>query len=463
MTERFVMESTLPAPTDAAFAWHCNDGAFERLTPPWDDVRIVSRTGGIENGARVTLRVKVGPFPLTWEAEHRDYEPGCSFTDVQIRGPFRSWRHRHEIGPWGEGGSRLSDTIDFELPLGALGRALGSHAMRMKLVAMFRYRHRVTIEDLAMHARFASAPRLQIAVSGASGLLASTLVPMLTAGGHRVRRLVRGAADPPRSDIAWDPLRGVLEPRALEGVDAIVHLAGEGVASGRWTSARKARIRESRVAGTRALVASLSAIERRPRTLVVASAVGFYGARDDEPLDESAAPGSGFLADVVREWESAALEAEALGVRVVLLRFGAILSPKGGMLGRLLPVFRLGLGGPVGSGAQVVSWILIDDAAALIHEALLVPSFRGAYNATAPEPVRNDAFSRSLARTLRRPAFFRAPAFALRALYGEMADAVVLTGQRVVPRRAMAEGFVFREPTLDGALTRLLGRTSMSG
>ena len=297
-----------------------------------------------------------------------------------------------------------------------------------------------------------------VAVSGASGLLGSVLVPELERRGHRVLRLVRREPRPGADELAWSPERGLLQPHRLAGVEAIVHLAGENIAAGRWTAGRKRAIRESRVEGTRLLVRSLAGLEPAPRVLACASAVGWYGPRGDEPVDESAPPGTGFLASVVRDWEAAAGEAAAHGLRVVTLRYGAILDPRGGMLGRLLPLFRLGLGGPVGTGRQVISWVLSLDAARATVWAIERDDASGPYNVTAPVAVPQREFARTLGRVLGRPARLPAPAFALRLVLGELADELLLAGQRVVPRRLLEAGFGFLEPELEGALRRVLGR-----
>jgi len=300
---------------------------------------------------------------------------------------------------------------------------------------------------------------MNVAITGSTGLIGSALVPRLTSGSHGVVRLVR-AASPTGSAgrvARWDPDTGAVEP-GLNGVDAVVHLAGESVAGGRWTEARKRRIRESRVGATRRLCETLARQPTPPRVLVCASAIGYYGDRGDEVLREESPPGAGFLPDVCREWEAAAEPAARRGVRVVHLRIGLVLSPKGGALAAMLPVFRLGLGGPVGAGAQWMSWIGMDDTLGAILHALMNEALAGPVNAVAPAPVTNREFAKTLARVLRRPAMLPFPAFAARILLGRMADELLLASAHVAPARLQATGFAFRDATLEGALRRLLAR-----
>jgi len=297
---------------------------------------------------------------------------------------------------------------------------------------------------------------MQIAVSGSSGLVGSALLPFLTTGGHRVTRLVRKAAG--GDEVAWDIAQGVKELPRLEGVDAVVHLAGENIAAGRWTAARKEEIRRSRVEGTRRLSESLARLSRRPKVLVSASAVGFYGNRGNEILHEDSTPGRDFLAQVCRDWEAATEPASRAGIRAVQLRFGMILSPAGGALKKMLLPFKLGAGGRIGSGTQYVSWIAIDDAVGAIHHAIVTESLQGPVNGVAPTPVSNAEYTRTLARVLSRPAIAPMPAFAARLAFGEMADALLLASQRVMPSRLQATGYRFRHPELEGALRHLLGR-----
>jgi uncharacterized protein (TIGR01777 family) len=300
---------------------------------------------------------------------------------------------------------------------------------------------------------------LHIAVTGASGLIGSSLCRRLEAEGQRVSRVVRHQAGP--GEIFWEPAAGSLDPRSLEGLDAVIHLAGENVGA-RWTAARKARIRSSRVAGTRLLAETLAGLQRPPKVLISASAIGIYGNRADEVLTEQSPPGNrdrDFLVSVTEEWERAADPARAEGIRVAHPRFGIVLSPAGGALRKLLLPFRLGLGGRLGSGSQWMSWISIDDVVEALLHMLANDRLEGPVNVTAPEPLTNAEFSRTLARVLSRPAVFPVPAAALRLLLGEMAGGTVLPSARVLPQRLLQSGFSFARPDLQSALRHLLGRS----
>jgi uncharacterized protein (TIGR01777 family) len=297
----------------------------------------------------------------------------------------------------------------------------------------------------------ASSTSSFVAISGATGLIGSALAARLRARNVRVRRLVRTAHSQSPDDIVWDPMRGVLSPSDLEGADAVVHLAGEPLAH-RWTDARKHAIRESRVRGTELVARTIAALDRRPRVLLSGSAIGIYGDRGDEPVDEESALGSGFLAAVAREWEAASVAAADADVRVVLLRTGIVLSPNGGALERLLLPFRLGVGGPIGSGRQWMSWISLDDHLRAMEHALATTGLHGPVNLVSPNPVTNAEFAATLGRVLSRPALMPVPAFTLELAYGEMARATILAGQRVMPKALLRAGFHFAHPTLEQAL-----------
>ncbi len=301
-----------------------------------------------------------------------------------------------------------------------------------------------------------------VLVTGSSGLIGSALTTFLQAAGHKVVRLVRWRPIRADREVFWDPVGDQIDRDGLEvhEIDAAVHLAGENLASGRWTRSRKARIYESRVRGTRLLVQTLSELHRSPSVLASASAIGFYGERGEEALDESSSAGAGFLADVCRSWEQATQSAAGAGIRVVNLRLGVVLAGDGGALPRMLTPFRLGLGGRLGSGRQYMSWITLPDVVAAICHCLRTPHLAGPVNLVTPHPVTNAEFTRVLGRAIKRPTLFPVPAIALRILFGEMADQALLASARVAPRRLIESDFVFEHPLLEEALSDILGSTS---
>jgi uncharacterized protein (TIGR01777 family) len=441
-TRRYVARSPMPAPREELFAWYERPGAFERLTPPFEPVELVERTGGIGLGARTVVRVHLGPVARTWIAVHTRYEPGRLFADEQVEGPFARFIQIHRMLDAENGLSVMEDEIEYALPFGFLGQAFGGGLAERRLEAMFAYRHAVLRGDLARHAPFRDRPRMHVAVSGASGLIGSALVPFLTTGGHRVTRVPHQKLGEPLPD----------------DVDAVVHLAGAPIAEGRWTEERKAEIRESRVNGTRALCEALARSPKKPHVLVSGSALGIYGDRGSESLVETSAPGSGFLADVTRAWEEATRPAEEAGIRVVHLRTGIVLSPRGGALKALMVPFKMGVGGKVGPGTQMMSRISIEDEIGLIHRALFDETLCGPLNATAPNPVSNAEFTRVLAEVLHRPHVASVPAPAMKAALGaEKAESMLLESARVIPQKALKAGFEFLYPDLKGALEFLLG------
>lgn len=301
---------------------------------------------------------------------------------------------------------------------------------------------------------------MRVLVSGSSGLVGTELRARLAGRGDDVVRLVRRSAG--GGEVEWDPAAGTLDATALEGCDAVVHLAGEGIAEGRWNAAKKRRIRESRVQGTRQLAEALASLAQKPKVLVCASAIGFYGDRGDERLDEAARPGTSFLAEVCRDWEAAADPARAAGIRVVHLRIGVVLSQKGGALAKMLLPFRMGVGGRLGDGHQYMSWIELDDLVSIVVHALDQAELRGPVNAVSPQPVTNDEYTATLGRVLRRPTVLPMPAFAARLAFGEMADELLLASIRVVPAVLQRSGFDFARPTLEAALRHALGRPAGS-
>ncbi len=292
-------------------------------------------------------------------------------------------------------------------------------------------------------------------VSGSSGLIGRALLPALRANGHEVKRLVRGAVSAP-DQISWNPAEP-LSPESVSGFDAVVHLAGESIAT-RWTEAKKRRIVDSRVPATRHLAAALTQAQQRPRVFVCASAIGYYGDRGDEILGEDSPSGEGFSAELCRQWEAAAQSVASAGIRDVQIRTGIVLSADGGALGKMLPPFRLGVGGQVGKGRQWMSWIDLADVVGAIQHLLTTDSLSGPVNMVSPNPVRNAEFTQTLASVLHRPAIFPMPAFAARMAFGQMADELLLASQRVQPSKLVSGGWKFQSPDLRSSLERILTR-----
>ena len=297
---------------------------------------------------------------------------------------------------------------------------------------------------------------MKVLIAGATGLVGRALKVAFDGQGISVTDLVRTSPNIGLPEIEWHPNQGEIDAAELDGFDAVINLAGESIAAGRWTEGKKKRIRESRIQGTRLLSETLGKLTTPPAVFLCASATGIYGDRGKEILDEDSAPGKGFLADVCREWEEATEPAVSAGVRVVNLRFGPIFSAEGGMLEKLLPPFKLGVGGKIGSGKQYISWVAMDDVVGAVTFALENDAVRGPINIVTPNAVTNNEFTKALGKVLSRPTFFAVPEFAARLAFGEMADEMLLSSQRVVPKRLREAGFEFRYPELEGALRHVL-------
>ena len=466
MSGRIAFEhaSLLDVPAADLGAWHFRPGAIHRLLPPWESIEVLREASPLVDGARAELVIRKAGLRLRMVAIHREVDPPRRFVDEQEHGPFGSWRHSHcfEALETAGSGSRLVDSIRFDPPFGALGSLMPRSLLLAELRRQFEFRHRRTRADLARHAEIAArfgAAQLRIGVTGATGLVGNQLCAFLTTGGHEVIRFVRG--EPKGSnERRWnpdDPVGG-LDPAALDDIDAVVHLAGEPIAAGRWNEARKQRIEQSRVRGTSAVASALARASNRPRVLVSASAIGYYGARQDEAVDERTAAGQGYLPGVVSAWEAATRPAEEAGVRPVHLRVGVVLSAAGGALAKMLPAFRVGAGGPIGSGAQGFSWISLDDLLGTILFALRHGELAGPVNAVAPGAMSQRGFAGVLGRVLGRPSCAPLPAPVVRAMFGEMGERLLLEGAFVRPTVLVAHGHRFEFPSLEQALRLELGR-----
>ena len=450
--ETYERSTVLPHSLERVFAWHETAASFDRFLPPVPRMELLERTGTIRDGDRASLRVRAGPLGFRFTVEHEGYQPLKEFGDRHIGGPYRSLRHRHLFRSTGAASCELTDRIHCEPR--AISALLGRAWLRRTMERTVEFCQKRVRRDLDRHADGPAEP-LRVLITGASGLIGGALTAFLESGGHAVVRLVRRPPASP-TEIAWDPTAAQIDTAALEGFDAVIHLSGENIGAGRWTAARRRRIRESRVASTELLCGALGGLRRPPAVLVAASAVGYYGDVDGT-VDESAPAGDGFLAEVTSAWEQAAEPARAAGIRVAHARLGPVLSPRAGMLKRLLPVFRVGAGGVVGSGRQPISWIGLDDAIGALHLLMSDDRAQGAFNVVAPRAATNREFTHALAAVLRRPAFAPVPGIAIRALFGEMGEQLILKGQAVIPARLTELGFRWLEPTLDGALRWELG------
>lgn len=447
--------STVEHPIGEVWAWHTRPGAMRRLVPPWQPMRVVKETESLADG-RAVLGL---PGGMRWVAQHdpAGYHPPHQFVDALSSDGLMTlppriigwWRHTHRFSEVGSEATRVHDEVDTTVP----GAALRS---------TFAYRHRQLAEDLAAHrdAQRAGLDPLTVAVTGSSGLVGTALAAFLTTGGHRVIRLVRRDTGSP-GERAWDPAA----PSAglLDGVDAVVHLAGESIA-GRFTEAHRRAIRDSRIEPTRRL-ADLAARTPGVRAFVSASAIGYYGHDcGDTILDEDSPRGGGFLADVVADWEAAAASAAEDGLRVVTVRTGIVQAAAGGTLRLLRPLFAAGLGGRLGSGRQWLSWVGIDDLLDVYYRALYDERLSGPVNAVGPAPVRNADYTKALAAVLHRPALIPVPAIGPRILLGRQgAEELAEADQRVVPAKLAALGHRFRHGTVEDALAHQLGHDPATG
>lgn len=456
----FERRSEINASASALFDWHMRPGAFERLAPPWEPVQLVS-SEPLAEGSRAVIRMQLAPGVWTnWIAEHGAIIPDQQFRDVARSGPFSKWEHTHRMEVLDEKRSWLIDRIDYEPPLGFVGKLIAGRLIQEKLERTFAYRHRVTASDLEFHRRTSGDTQMKIAIGGSTGLVGSELVSFLSTGGHQIVRLMRGSkgAIGSHQSVNWNPSQGTIDATGLEGCDAVVHLGGDNIAHGRWTAGKKRLIRESRVISTRLLASTLAGLSRPPKVFVCASAIGFYGDRGDEVMTEDSAPGPRFLSDVCREWEEATAPARDAGIRVVNLRIGVVLTPKGAALQKMLTPFKLGLGGIVGSGRQWWSWIALDDVCRAIEFSISNETLSGPVNCVAPEYLTNRDFTKTLGRVICRPTLFPMPAFVVKTLFGEMGEELLLGSTRVVPTRLQQAGFEFACPNLEGALRHMLGR-----
>lgn len=432
-------ETPVPFPSAVVRAYHERPGALQRLIPPGDTTQIIEQQGTVAEGDRVVLRVPPG---FRWVSVHHPIPDG--FVDEMAEGPLLRWKHAHRFV---DDGSHclIRDEIEY-------GPGLISPFFNGMLGRMFAWRKHRIAEDLSRQQGV--APRRWL-LAGASGLIGSQLAAFLRTGGHEVVQLVRRSPKP--GEVEWDPARGRLDPRDVEGFDAVVSLSGENVGEGSWSPARKEALRSSRLGPTSMLARTFSLLERPPSAWVTASAVGIYGSRGEERLDERAAPGTGFLADLCQEWEAAANTVSS--VRVVKARIGVVLSSRGGALATMRTPFSFGVGGPIGDGRQYFPWISMDDVVYALAQLATDVRFEGPVNLVAPDSTRQAEFAAAFGKALSRPAFMPLPAVAVSTLFGQMGTEVLLGGQHVSSQK-LATYFRFSQPDLATALAYELGNSA---
>lgn len=452
----YLRQSRMPASSAALFAYHARPGALPRLVPPWQNVRIDREPASLKDGERAEIVLKLGPLQRRWVAEHFDFIDGRQFRDRQLQGPFASWVHTHRMldGPI-LNESILEDEIEYQIPAGPLGRAMLGGKIARDIAAVFSFRHARTTFDLLRHERYRDVPRLTVAITGASGSIGSDLAPFLTTAGHRVIKLVRHTARGP-DEARWNADTGEIDRDVVAECDVIVHLAGKNIAT-RWSDAAKRKIRESRVDTTRKLAEYLAKCDKRPRALICASAIGYYGNRGDEVLNESSTAGDNWMAKVCVDWERATDAARDSGIRVVNVRTGIVLSARHGALAKMLLPTKFGVAGRVGSGEQWMPWIAMDDHVGVLHESIFRDDWHGPINSVT-DSVRQSEFIHTLGTVLRRPTFLPMPKSGVTTLFGEMGHNLLLGSTRVEPARLRDANFEWMLPTLERALRFELGR-----
>ena len=461
----FIKSTKIPATNKDAFDYHAREGALERLVPPWSILTVTGHEGDIRDGAISTFKVSLGPIGFKWMAAHFGYLQDQQFQDKMIKGPFQSWIHTHSFIPDEIGHCIMEDKIAYSPRFGKLGPILLNNTIQNSLNQLFHYRHRILSNDINLWKIAGRNKGQKILITGSHGLIGSSLIPLLTAAGeHKIRRLARPSSNRNNTNshsMVWNPNDGKVNVKDLEGFDVVIHLAGENI-FGRWTDSKKQRILESRIKSTRLLCDSLIKLANPPSTLICASAIGFYGNRGDEVLDEESKPGSGFLSDVCQKWEESTETARDAGIRVVNTRFGVVLTPKGGILQKLLAPSRLGLSFRLGDSNRYISWVSIEDVIGSIFYSIINSSIRGPVNVVSPNPVTSLEFSKTLARIVKSKIMLPISQKLARMMFGELEDALISSSALVVPNKLSSAGYRFVNPKVEDTLRLLVGHQIIS-
>lgn len=429
---------------------------------------IDQKGGGINNGAISVFRINVGPITFKWVAKHFGYIHNLQFQDKMIKGPFKKWVHTHSFISQGQNQCIIEDKIEYMPRFGKIGSKILQKRMQNYLNQLFLYRSRILVNDLFLE-KMTQEKGKRILISGSHGLIGSSLIPLLTSiGRHKISRLVRKVNNnnmdllpetnkEDKKSIFWDPQYNKLDPYELEGFDIIIHLAGENI-FGRWTDTKKQRIFDSRVGSTKLLSESLTKLSHPPSLLICASAIGYYGDRPNEYLTEDSNPGKGFLSEVCQKWEKATKEATEIGIRVVNTRFGVVLTPKGGILQKLLSPFKLGLGITIGNKDQYISWVSIEDVIKSIFYSITNTSIKGPINIVSPNPVTNLEFSDILKKIFNPKLSMSISQNIPKLIFGEMSKEVLSTNTYVIPKKLVSTDYKFFSSELEDSLRFLLGK-----
>ena len=469
MPTNYKHETKVNADIESTFDWFEHEGSFRRLMPPWEVAEEVRADESLEVGSQRVFRFPAPGAPffkMTWVAEHTGYEKPngkkkAYFADTMVKGPFWKWDHDHYLTEV-DGITTVVDDVTYSVPFGPLGmlvdKILGGSLVTGRISSMFNAREFRLVRDMENHNKFNHFKRKKILVAGSSGLIGTQLVAFLDTGNHDVWKLVRRKADSNKKEISWNPSEGKIDSSEIEGFDIVIHLGGVGIGDKRWSKKRKAAIRDSRVDSTTLLSNTLARLENKPELFMVASAIGYYGNRGDEIVDENTSIGDDFLTEICEKWENSADSARKAGIRTIHTRTGIVMSAVGGALGKMLLPAKMGGGGPIGGGKQWMSWISMDDQIYAMYHLMMSEDTEGAYNLTAPNPVRQKMFAKTLGKVLRRPAFAPLPGFVMRIMFGEMGVKLTLDSQRVMPKRLQESGYEFVHEELETALRDSLGK-----
>ena len=450
----FSKRTKLRISADDAFKWYQRPGIFRRLTPPWMNVNHIEGDNGIEKGNLLKIHLCLGFLKRCMRFICSEFKESSSFTVIQRAGPFKLWIHQRIFRNKDQGESYIEDRIKYSLPFSLFGDWLLGKIIQKKLSNIIRYQHEIVKKDVMVSSKKLPEKATKVLLVGGSGMIGEALKIYLITQGFSIQEV----SHKKRPDcLYWNKDNKEFDASALQGIYAVIYLGGEPILS-RWDEDKKDLIHKSRIERTQALINSLIKADILPKVFICASGINYYGTQRTERLHEKSKSGEGFLAELCQEWELASKPLQEKGVRVINMRLGAVLSPNGGALKMMLPFFKLGLGGRLGSGHQYMSWVSIDDVVDVIYFCMMDKNAEGAINVTAPSPCTNFKFKQTLSELLNRPAWFPVPKFILTLFFGEMAKETILSSLKVYPHKLLALGYKFRYPKLKSALKHLIGR-----